>query len=272
MIGLARYDRAREGLRRANEILARATSLVTLAGELRERAFTPGARESAEAAVEQGRRARDGATRERDRARAEEAALAERPEVRRLLDERREREEALRRDAERAARRARLAEAVREARTLADAQRLDEAVAHLDPWLREFPEEEPLRMLVDRWRRQALAVRSNRAFATLWEIRRALRPRPAEVLVAVEGIDFAGLDEGLARQLFGEWLRAIRQLGLPDAVRHSPEPHRGALLVPDGAPDRLRVVSSVGGGPLAKGQVVPRLALSGLRPAAQAPR
>jgi hypothetical protein len=54
-------------------------------------------------------------------------------------------------------------------------------------------------------------------------------------------------------------------------MRHTPRPHRGALLVPDDGPDRLRVVSAVGGGPLAKGQVVPRAALAGLRPAADAP-
>jgi hypothetical protein len=265
---LARYDQARDHARHADAALTRANALVTQATELADRAFTPTARESARAALALARRVVEAAAREREQSQSEEASIGNDPRVERLLRERQARDEATRAEAERVARLAEMRRAVEEAQFLADRQRVDEACALLAPLVSAFPEEGPLRALYDRLSWQARVMRSQCAQATLWDIRRRLRKRPAEALVAVEQTDFAGLDEDLARQLFGEWLRAARALDLPGALRCTPEPHRGALLVPRGPDGTLAVVSAVGGSPLAKGQIVHPRDLRGLRPLA----
>jgi hypothetical protein len=263
---LTRYDRARERLRAADDALTRANALVARATDLADHAFTTSARERAQAILTTARRVAEAAVRERDNALTEESSLGDDPRVTRLLAERQARQDAARAEAERAERRTRMRRAVEEARALADRHQLAEACAVLAPLIPEFPGDEPLCALYDRLRRQLRALRTQRARATLWDIRRRLRTRPADALAAVEQVDFEGLDDDLACQLFGEWLRAARRLDRPGALRHSPEPHRGALLVPHGDAGCLVVISAVGGCHLHKGQIVRRSDLRGLRP------
>lgn len=263
---LARYDQAHGRAERATAAASRAEALVARAAELAEHAFTPSVQETAGLALATIRRVTDAAVRERERARAEEASLEDDPRVRRLLAERQAREEAARAEAERAEQRVRLRQAVEEARALADRRRIGEACALLAPLVQAFPDEQPLVLLHEGLNRQWRVLRSQQAQATLWEIRRRLHKRPAEALVAVEDVDFTDLDDDLARQLFGAWLRAARHLALPGALWHLPALHRGGLLVPGGPADTLTVVSAVGGYPFRKGQTVRRPDLSGLRP------
>jgi hypothetical protein len=262
---LDRYERVRADARRAEDVLGRTQTLLARATNLRNSAFTSTAQQAAQSALVTAEWIVTEVAREHERARAEEITMENHPEVRRLVAERDIRDAAIRQEGERTECRARILGAVEEAQVLADQQRLDKACELLEPLLRAFPSEQPLRALHERLAERARLLRMASAHALLWDIRRHLRPRPAEVLVAIEEIDFARLDEDLARQLFGEWLRAARHLDLPGAVRHSPELHRGALLVPHGTDGTLVVVSSVGGSPLTKGQVIHRGDLRGLR-------
>jgi hypothetical protein len=257
---LAQHDQAQEQARLAQSASERARTLVARTQSLLDGAFTDEARERASIVLEQARRVADGAEREAHRAKSEAEFLAERPEIRRLLEERTARETAEQADHERAERLALLARAVESARALADQRRFDEALTILTPLARECPDEPQLLAFVERLERDAQARRLSVAQHALWQVRRQFRQVPTEA------IDFTGLDDELARQLFGLWLRAARRLGIPDLQRHSPEPHRGALLRPLDSTGTFEVISAIGGSRPKKGQVVLAGELAGLRP------
>lgn len=269
---LAQHDQAQERARLAQSASERARTLVARAGSLLDQAFTKEARERASNVLEQARRIAEGAEREALRAKSEAELLAERPEIRRLLEEQGAREASERAERERTERLALLATSVESARALADQRRFDEALAILTPLARECPDEPQVLAFAERLERDAQARRIAIAQHVLWQVRRQFRQAPTEAIADLEALDFTGLDDDLARQLFGLWLRAARRLGIPDLQRHSPEPHRGALLKPLGSVGSFEVISAIGGSRLKKGQMVLAGELSGLRPLGEEPR
>ncbi len=269
---LAQHDQAQDHAKLAESASERARTLVIRTESLLDGAFTDEARERASIVLEYARRVADGAEREAHRAKSEAELLAERPELRRLLEERTAREAAERADRERAERLARLARAVEEGRALADQRRFAEALAVVSPVAQDCSDEPEVVALIGRLERDARARRLSIAQHALWQVRRQFRQAPAEAIALLEDLDFAGLDDELARQLFGLWLRAARRLGIPDLVRHSPEPHRGALLRPLDSSGSFEVVSAIGGSFLKKGQVVLKGELAGLHPLGEDPR
>ena len=269
---LVQHDQAEKRARLAESALDRARTLVARTESLLDQAFTDEARARASTVLEPARRVAEGAEREALRAKSEAEMVAERPEIRRLLDERAAREIADRAEAERTERLARLAKAVESAQTLADQRRFDEALTILAPLTRECPGEQQLLALVERLERDSQARRLSIAQHVLWQVRRQFRQAPAEAIATLEALDLSGLDDDLARQLFGLWLRAARRLGIPDLQRHSPEPHRGALLKPRDSTGTLEVISAIGRSRLKKGQVLFAGELAGLRPLGEEPR
>jgi hypothetical protein len=255
-----RFEAAKCALDQAGRLLGEAEQLAA-------DAFTDEARDGAMALCERLRLAVCAAEAEHDRARSAVETLARDPGLARLLAEVARKEEESRAAAARAERGKRLRESLAAARSLVAVGRDGEAASALRAILGECPADTEARSLLVAVESRSRARLITRAKALLTDIRRRLRGDPQAVITAVESLDLSALDDDLARQLFGEWLRAGRELGVEGLLRYAPLPHRGALLAPSGD-GTLLVVSSVGGIALRPGETVSPGRLAGLRPVA----
>jgi hypothetical protein len=262
---LARYRRLEDDAVRLERLAGEAQAIDDQASELAERAFSPDCRRRAE---ETATAAAAVATVARNRLttiNAEEAALAVREDVARLLAEERAREEAARREVDERQREARVRDSIARAEALAREEKFDEALGLLGSLRKTDPCSSALTSSVEKIRRQAWAVKTARAEEALRQARRIFRRQPREAIALLEPLDLTGTPEALARQVYGCWLQACRRLGLEEAVHYAPAFGRGAILVPT-TDDRLEVVSAVGLPRWPAGRRFSPTALKGARP------
>lgn len=153
---------------------------------------------------------------------------------------------------------------IAQAELLARAQKFDEARRMLGCLDKEHPNDPNLASFVANIRRREWAVKASMAERTLRQAQRSIRQRPKEVIAVLETLDVAGLPDGLARQLYGCWLRACGRLGYEGAMHYSAAFCKGAILAPttDG---HLEVVSAIGLSGWKVGRRFSRDALKGVR-------
>ena len=248
---LDRYDALVAALRQAEAARDRAVQVRAEAERLAQAAFTDAARMIAQRAVDTAERVTQLATALVEERQAAVEQLASHLDLARLLAERQRHEDALRQQAEAAAREERMRDlVVAVQRAVADG-RLDEALALLEGAIDLQSEDlTRLRSLVTE------RIRIGRTWVAEQALRLARRTRrhdPAQAVRALESLTVDLLPEALARQVFGEWARAClglcRQQGIEAPLRYAPQLGRGAVLAWDERQQAHVVVSALGLGP-----------------------
>lgn len=265
---LDQHDAALAVLHDAEQGHAQARTVREQAEQLLGAAFTEDARVAAAHIVERATQAEQWALALMETRRQEVSTLAERPEIQRLLNERRA-------DAERLAEQQRAAEA-EQARRLSDglaqaraalrAGLFEEAQALVGPLAKEHPTCADVASLQTMILLQEQSVKNDAAATALRSARRIRRTDPAEAARLLEAVDVDGLPDLLARQVFGEWAqcnaRRLAERGEEAApLRYAPDPGRGLVLARESTGAYV-VVSVLGMGPRWQpGQVVADRAL-----------
>ena len=248
---LERYDALVAALRQAESARDRAVQVRADAERLAQEAFTDAARMSAQRAVDAAERATHLATALVAERQAAVEEMASRLDLARLLAERQQQEDALRRQVEAAVREERIRALMAAVQQAVADGRLDEALGLLASAIDlESEELTRLRSLVTE------RIRIGRTWAAEQALRLARRTRrhdPAQAVRALEGLTVDLLPETLARQVFGEWARAClslcRQQGIEAPLRYAPRLGRGAVLAWDETQQAHVVVSALGLGP-----------------------
>ncbi len=179
--------------------------------------------------------------------------LASRPYLAQVLAERGRREEeradAVRQEA--ADRAQRLATGLDAARQALRDERPDDAVALLDPLVRQFPSDANIRRALDTaaWQSRRRVV--GPAEEALRDIHtRAYRQDPEQAMRRLATVAVDGLPEELARQLFGVWsdlcLKVVQQRGWVEPRRYAPQTSRGVVLARPAGEEPHQVVSALG--------------------------
>ena len=241
MRDLERYDAAVAAQRQADDALRRSTQERSKAQTLAQTAFADEARAEASQILARATCVTEAAARIVAARRAEVADLAARPEIDRLLGERRQQQAAEKARAAAARRAERLSTAVARVREALAAGRLEEAKSRLGTVASLDPNCSALNSLKDMIARRAYTVKVAAAEAALDAVRGELRQRPAAAIATLEALDVVGLPEQLSRAVFGLWLQAwadqCRTAGIEEPLRYAPEQGRGAVLARAAAGD-----------------------------------
>ena len=248
-----RYDAAVAAQREAEGALRRAEQERARAERVAQAGFADRNRAEAAQILELANQVAEAAGRILEERRAEVDALAARPEIARLLAERREAEEAEKARAAAARRAERLSCAVAQVREALVAGRVEEAKSRLGTVASLDPDCSVLNSLKEMIARREFAVKVSAAEAALRTVRGGQRRQPAAVVAILEALDVVGLPEHLSREIFGRWLRAwttlCEEMGVEEPLRYAPEQGRGAILAHDGADGRCKVLGALGMGP-----------------------
>ena len=244
-----RYDSLVQQAEGAEKVAERAREARREAESLLSSAFSLEAREAAKGVAELASQVDAEATEVVALRRKEAEALGERPEVQRLIAERKDREEAEKRRAAEIARSRRLEGALASIKEMVEAGRLEEAQTLLGAVQSEYPESAEVRSLAQIIAQRVLMVKVQAAEKALRLARRDLRHDPAAALDILTALDVEGLPEPLSRQVFGEWARVCSRLcqerEIQEPLRYAPNPGRGTVIARE-SDGRWVVVSSLG--------------------------
>lgn len=262
---LDRHRRLQREKARLEEIITNAQSVADKAAALAVSAFEVSCSQRAREVAGVAAQVSTVAGSRRAAVEAELSALACREDIARLLAEERGREEEARREAEQRQRQARLREGITRAEVLAKEGKLNEARRLLGRIQQDQPNSPSLASCIDRIKRQQWAVKTFEVEKAVREARRLMRRQPRDAAAVLEPLDLSDMPDTLARQAYGCWLAACRQLGLENALHYRAAFAKGAVLVPVGG-DGLEVVSAIGLARWRPGRRFSRAALKGARP------
>jgi len=250
---LERYDSMVAQAQDARAVRERADQVRQQAEAFMASAFGDEARGASDRVLRLAKAA-EATARELAERRSEAAAeLACRPDIQRLLDERR-REAELERA--RAAEEARAAERTAALARVCDALRtddLDQARRLLAPMIESEPEHQDVLAVRRQLAQRTFVLRAIAAEAALRTVRRReLRDDPSQAVALLAALDVTDLPEPLSRQLFGSWAKACRQLcelrELLEPLRFAPDPGRGMVVARERPTGPFVVVSALGMG------------------------
>ena len=231
---LERYDSLIQEAEEAERVGERAREARREAESLLSSAFSPEAREAAKGVADLASQVEAEAAEVVALRRKEAESLGERPEIKRLIADRKEREEAEKRRAAEIVRSRRLEGALASIREMVETGRLEEAQTLLGAVATEYPESAEVRSLAQIIAQRVLLVKVQAAERALWLARRDLRHDPAAALDILTALDVEGLPEPLSRQVFGEWARVCSRVcqerGTLEPLRYAPNPGRGAVI------------------------------------------
>jgi len=255
-VGLAQWRRIRAELDRVCRVAGQTRDAAARAEELARSGFAEGDRHQARSVAEHMGRLATRADAHAAVLQREADALAEREDIKRLLDEERSKEREME---------------IRETLTLVeehlDHARHEEARRLLTSVEKNISGVPDLDGTFETLRNRAEAVKVRVAEDALREARRCHRREPVAALDLLEPIDLEGLPEELARHLYGLWLTACRRIGLLAAVHYRTGFGRGAVLMPT-ADGQYEVVSAIGLSRWERGRRFAPQALRGARPLA----
>ncbi len=254
--GLAQWRCIRDELDRVGRVAGQTRDAAARAEELARSGFAESDRHQARSVAEHMGRLATRADAHAAVLRRDADALAEREDIKRLLDE----EQSKEREME-----------MRETLTLAeehlDHARHEEARRLLTSLEKNISGVPDLKDTFETLRNRAEVVKVQMAEEALRGARRCHRREPVAALDLLEPIDLEGLPEELARHLYGLWLTACRRIGLLAAVHYRTGFGRGAVLMPT-ADGQYEVVSAIGLRRWERGRRFAPQALRGARPLA----
>ena len=255
-VGLAQWRRIRTELHRVGRVAGQTRDAAARADELARSGVAAGDRHQARSVAEHMGRLATRADAHAAVLQREADALAEREDIKRLLDEERSKEREME---------------IRETLTLVeehlDHARHEEARRLLTSVEKNISDVPDLNQTVETLQNRARAVKVRMAEEALREARRCHRREPVAALDLLEPIELEGLPEELARHLYGLWLTACRRIGLLAAVHYRTGFGHGAVLMPT-ADGQYEVVSAIGLRRWERGRRFAPQALRGARPLA----
>lgn len=247
---LEQYDALVSGQRDAEDVAGRAQLVRCEAEHLAECAFAQETREAAARVAGMAAQAEAAATQLAQELEREAETIAAQVDIERLLAARQREEETEKAKAAEAEMARRLSGALTEARAALRDGRVEEAKAVLEPLAKENSSNGEIASLMAIITQRELTVKVDAAEEALWLARREWRHAPAAATEQLTALDVDGLPEPLARQIFGEWARAVARLcrvrNLIEPLRYAPDPGRGAVIVRDGSTGDFTVVSALG--------------------------
>ncbi len=253
---LTQWRRLRAELDRVGRVAGQTRDAAARADELARSGFAESDRHQARSVAEHMGRLATRAEAHAAVLRREADALAERDDIKKLLDEEWSKEQEME---------------MRETLTLAgehlDHARHEEARRLLSSLEKKISGVPDLSETFETLRTRAEAVKVEVAEQALREGRRLHRREPVAALDLLEPLDIEGLPEELARHLYGLWLTACRRIGLLAAVHYRAGHGRGAVLMPT-ADGQYEVVSAIGLRRWERGRRFAPQALRGARPLA----
>jgi hypothetical protein len=251
---LERYDALLAQAQDADRVFDRADQVRSEAEAFSASAFGDEARAASERVVRLAASAAATASDLGQRRRHAADQLAARPDIQRLLEERRraaELEQARAADVARADRRDAMLVRVREAIQL---DRLGEARRLMAPLIQHEPEHPDVLAVRHQLAQRTFVLRALAAGDALRAVRRReLRDDPAQAVVLLAALEVDDLPDPLGRQVFGAWATACRQLceqrELLEPLRYAPDPGSGLVIARERANGPYVVVSALGTGP-----------------------